>query len=154
MPKIKNILKAAALQGVEDSIKMRVEIDRITEGEHQTEGVLTVFEGSEKIFQCFTLELAWKDNARRISCIPKNVYNVEKRYSTKYKNHFHVLDVPNRSFILIHQANFVRQLLGCIAVGRTLTDIDKDGLRDVTSSVATMNKLNKILPDTFKLTIK
>jgi len=133
---------------------MKVEIKRITEGDRQTEGVLTVFNGDEKVFQCYTLELPDKDNQKRVSCIPKGVYNVEKRYSTKYKHHFHIQDVPNRSYILIHQANYVRQLLGCIAVGKTLTDIDKDGLRDVTSSVATMNKLNGILPDTFKLTIK
>lgn len=133
---------------------MKVTIDRLTEGENQTEGLLTVYQGEEKIFNCYTLELPWKDNEKRVSCIPKGVYNVEKRQSTKYKHHFHILDVPNRSYILIHQANFVRQLKGCIAVGATLTDIDKDGLRDVTSSVATMNKLNKILPQTFKLEIK
>ena len=78
----------------------------------------------------------------------------KKRYSTKYKNHFHVLDVPNRSYILIHHGNYHKHTLGCILVGKTLTDINGDGYRDVTSSVATMNALNKVLPETFKLTIK
>jgi len=139
---------------------MRIEIKRITEGDKQTEGVLTVYqncgegqEGEEKVFQCYTLELPWKNNEKRVSCIPKNTYNVEKRYSTKYKNHFHVLDVPNRSYILIHNGNYNYHTLGCILVGKTLTDINGDGLRDVTSSKSTMNYLNKILPPYFKLTI-
>lgn len=133
---------------------MKVTIDRLTEGEKQTEGLLTVYNGEEKIFNCYTLELPWLDNAKRISCIPKGVYNVEKRQSTKYKHHFHILDVPNRSYILIHQGNYNWHTKGCILVGKTLTDINADGLRDTTSSVATMNKLNKILPHTFKLEIK
>lgn len=133
---------------------MKVIIDRLTEGEKQTEGLLTVYNNEEKIFYCYTLELPWLDNQKRISCIPKGTYNVEKRYSTKYKSHFHILDVPNRSYILIHNGNFNSQTLGCILVGRTMTDINGDGLRDVTSSVATMKKLNKILPNYFKLIIK
>ena len=133
---------------------MKVVIDRLTEGEKQTEGLLTVYSNEEKIFYCYTLELPWLDNQKRISCIPKGVYNVEKRYSTKYKHHFHVLDVPNRSYILIHQGNYNWHTKGCILVGKTLTDINADGLRDTTSSVATMNKLNEILPNTFKLEIR
>ncbi len=133
---------------------MKVIINRITEGEKQTESVLSVInEKEETIFQCYTLELPWLNNQRRVSCIPKGEYNVEKRQSTKYKHHFHVLDVPGRSYILIHRGNYNWHTKGCILVGRTLTDINGDGLRDVTSSVATMNKLNKILPGYFKLEI-
>lgn len=133
---------------------MKVVIDRLTRGESQTEGLLTVYDGDKKVFNCYTLELPDLNNQKRISCIPDGNYNVEKRYSTKYKNHFHVLDVPNRSYILIHQGNYNWHTKGCILVGKTLTDINKDGLRDTTSSVATMNKLNEILPNTFKLEIK
>lgn len=133
---------------------MKVAIDRLTEGEKQTEGLLTVFLDDKKIFNCYSLELPWLDNQHQVSCIPKGTYNVEKRYSTKYKHHFHVLDVPNRSYILIHNGNYNWHTKGCILVGKTLTDINKDGLRDTTSSVETLNKLNEILPNTFKLTIK
>ena len=134
---------------------MKVIIDRLNEGEKQTESLLTVLnEKEETIFNCYTLELPWNDNKKQVSCIPKGEYNVEKRQSTKYKNHFHVLDVPNRSYILIHQGNYNWHTKGCILVGKTLTDINGDGLRDVTSSVATMNKLNKILPNYFKLEIR
>jgi len=134
---------------------MRVIIDRLNEGDKQTESLLTILnEKEETIFNCYTLELPWNDNKKQISCIPKGEYNVEKRQSTKYKNHFHVLDVPNRSYILIHQGNYNWHTKGCILVGKTLTDINNDGLRDVTSSVATMNKLNDILPNYFKLQIR
>jgi hypothetical protein len=134
---------------------MKVIIDRLNEGDKQTESLLTVLnEKEETIFNCYTLELPYNDNKKQVSCIPKGEYNVEKRQSTKYKNHFHVLDVPNRSYILIHQGNYNWHTKGCILVGKTLTDINGDGLRDVTSSVATMNKLNKILPNYFKLEIR
>ena len=134
---------------------MKVIIDTLNEGDKQTESLLTILnDKEEKIFNCYTLELPWNDNKKRISCIPKGEYNVEKRQSTKYKNHFHVLDVPNRSYILIHQGNYNWHTKGCILVGKTLTDINGDGLRDVTSSVSTMNKLNEILPNYFKLQIR
>lgn len=100
-----------------------------------------------------TMELGWNDNKKRVSCIPKGTYNVVARYSEKYKNHFHILDVPNRDFILIHPANYSRQLLGCIAPGAAHVDIDKDGLKDVTSSKDTMQKILTIMPNKFKLTI-
>lgn len=138
---------------------MRIDIKRITESDKQTEGVLTVYQGcpgsneEEVVFQCYTLELPWLDNKARVSCIPKNTYNVEKRSSTKYKHHFHVLNVPNRSWILVHNGNYNWHTKGCILVGKTLTDINGDGYRDVTSSKSTLNYLNKILPPYFKLTI-
>ena len=139
---------------------MRLEIKRFDQDhKEQTEGVATIYqncnecESEKKVFSFYTLELGWNDNEKRISCIPKGTYNVEKRSSPKYKNHFHILDVPNRSMILIHNGNYNTHTKGCILVGRTLTDINGDGLRDVTSSIQTLNKLNDILPPYFKLTI-
>lgn len=105
-------------------------------------------------FKFKTVELEYNDNKKRISCIPKGTYIVVKRYSPKYGNHFHISNVPNRDYILMHQANFSRQLLGCVAVGDSHIDIDKDGLKDVTNSVNTMKKLNEIMPDEFTLIIE
>jgi hypothetical protein len=138
---------------------MKLRIDRLIGNKKldinkkQTLGMLTVYENLRDIFQCKTLELPWKDNASNISCIPAGKYNCVKRFSKKYGWHFHVLGVKGRSFILIHQANFVRQLRGCIAVGKSHTDIDGDGLKDVTSSKDTMKKLLGILPEEFELEI-
>ena len=132
---------------------MNVIIKR-TYQEGQTIGDLEVFDNDKIIFTCKTIELVWAENEQRKSCIPEGNYNVVKRHSDKYGDHFHILDVANRSYILIHNANYSRQLLGCIAVGRTHTDIDRDGLTDVTSSKDTLKEMNKILPDKFELQIK
>lgn len=103
---------------------------------------------------CKTIELPWKDNRKGQSCIPRGQYRVIRRWSPKYGEHFHILDVPNRNYILIHAANYSRQLLGCIGVGQDHKDIDKDGLRDVTSSRATMKMLLATLPiESFQLII-
>ena len=105
-------------------------------------------------FYGVTMELEYNDNKKRISCIPCGTYIVKIRTSKKYGEHFHITDVPNRDFILIHSANYSRQLLGCIGVGKNHIDIDKDGLKDITESKATLKKLYEIMPNEFKLTIK
>jgi len=133
---------------------MKAILTRIGHGETQTLGELDIFSDDDNlIYTCKTLELEEDINAVRDDCIPKGTYKVVRRFSEKYKNHFHILDVPNRSYILIHSANYSRQLLGCIAVGHAHIDIDGDGLKDVTSSKATMQRLNEILPNEFELLI-
>lgn len=70
----------------------------------------------------YTIELPWRENKKRISCIPEGTYILRKRYSEKFKWHFVLLDVPNRSCILIHPANNAeKELQGCIAPVSTLT---------------------------------
>ena len=65
---------------------------------------------------CNTIELPWKKNEKRVSCIPEGKYFIRKRYSQKFKWHLEVLDVENRSFILFHPANnALKELNGCIA---------------------------------------
>lgn len=136
---------------------MRVVIERFRTQlncNKQTIGILFVIDDLNRIIStCNTLELPDFNNQKKISNIPVGKYKVVKRSSAKYGNHFHILNVPNRDYILIHQANYVRQLEGCIAVGNMFTDIDKDGLIDVANSVATMNTLNKLLPSEFDLEI-
>jgi hypothetical protein len=65
---------------------------------------------------CFTIELPWLGNQRNISCIPEGRYELKKRFVQKFGLHLLVVDVPNRSWILIHPANDAKtQLKGCIA---------------------------------------
>ena len=67
-------------------------------------------------FICYAIELPWKNNEKRVSCIPEGKYFIRKRYSQKFKWHLEVLDVENRSFILFHPANnALKELNGCIA---------------------------------------
>jgi hypothetical protein len=101
-----------------------------------------------------TIELEWKNNARRISCIPVGTYTVVKRTSNKYGQHFHLINVPGRDMILIHSGNYYSDSLGCIIVGSDHKDIDKDGLVDVVNSKATLSRMFTTFADRFKLVIK
>ena len=75
---------------------------------------------------CYTIELPWLRNQRRISCIPEGEYVLQKRFSPKFKWHIHLQNVPGRDFILIHPANDARkELLGCIAPVTLHTGIGK-----------------------------
>lgn len=75
-------------------------------------------------FVCFTIELPWKENAKNISCISEGTYELQPRFSDKHKAHLQVMDVYNRSQILIHAANdALVELQGCIAPVMQLTGI-------------------------------
>jgi len=123
--------------------------------ETQTLGEFSYFQDRVKlIFSCKTIELEVDCNAVRDDAIPPGYYTVVKRYSEKYRWHFHITGVEGRSLILIHNANYSRQLLGCVGVGASHVDIDKDGLVDVTSSKSTLKRMNKILPEEFILKVQ
>ena len=123
-------------------------LKRIEEGDKQTLGEFTY-----NAFSCKTIELGWHGNEKQKSCVPKGIYKVVRRNSAKYGEHFHLTNVKDRDLILIHNANFSRQLLGCVGVGDKHTDIDGDGLRDVINSKATLRAMLKVLPEKFLLEI-
>ena len=65
---------------------------------------------------CNTIELPWKNNETRVSCIPEGKYFIKKRYSQKFQWHLEIENVQNRSLILFHPANnALQELNGCIA---------------------------------------
>jgi len=128
---------------------MRITLKRLSDDGVQTLGILTNVTG--KVYH--TLELSWKKNAKQISCIPKGIYKVRKRTSAKYGEHFHILNVPNRDFILCHHGNYHTDILGCILPGKGLADINKDGSLDVTGSRQAMKELLATLPKEFELEI-
>ena len=136
---------------LEDNLFMmeKVYIKRTSDDGTQTLGSMS-YKGKEI---AKTLELPWRENKRRISCIPTGTYRVIRRKSPKYGQHFHILNVESRSYILIHNANYYFQLLGCIGVGRDHADINGDGLMDITSSRSTMTRLLNLLPKEFELVI-
>lgn len=133
---------------------MKLLIERIDRSEKQTIGrmfVLNEHDGSVADFP--SLELPWKDNQKRISCIPTGTYPVKKHSSPKFGKAFWVQDVPGRSEILIHKGNFFDDILGCILPGLSMSDINNDGHIDVTSSSKAIEKMWKLLPKRFDLTI-
>lgn len=68
-------------------------------------------------WSCYTIERPWKNNASNVSCIPEGEYKCEPFSGTKYKDVVQVLDVPDRTFILFHVANFAHDVQGCIGLG-------------------------------------
>lgn len=71
----------------------------------------------------YSLELPWKGNERRMSCIPLGVYECRLVRSPRFGLIYSVADVPGRSSVRIHAANFAgdstlgwqTELEGCIA---------------------------------------
>ena len=100
-----------------------------------------------------TVELPWKNNERRVSCIPAGTYKVIKHKSPKFGECLWIQDVPGRSEILIHVANKSSELLGCIGVGSAINDIDDDETPDVINSKSTLKQLVALMPDEFELEI-
>ena len=133
---------------------MKAVLTRFEFNDVQTLGRLEIFDSKGCVFDCKTLELEVDTNTKRDDAIPYGVYTVVKRKSLKYGDHFHIKNIPNRSYILIHSGNYYTHTLGCILVGEKHLDINKDGLKDVTNSKPTMRALSKILPDKFELEIK
>jgi len=86
-----------------------------------TFGVLTGFD-----FSYESLELPWRDNQHGISCIPEGKYSLKWFESPKHGWCYLLENVPDRSMIEIHSANFAgdeskgwdKQLDGCIALGK------------------------------------
>ena len=95
-----------------------------------------------------TLEEPWRDNARMASCIPSGEYSVSKYSGTRHKNAFYVHDVPDRSDILIHEGNTLKNTSGCILFGKSFSQWGLD------KSLEAMLYLNVVLPRNFILEVK
>lgn len=118
--------------------KRQIIIVRDSYGEECTLGKLYL----DGVPVCETLELPWRDNTPRASCIPKGTYPVvfRKEAGSKYKyRHLHVLHVPNRSLILFHIGNTAADTLGCILPGL------RRGKNAVLSSALAFDKLMGLL---------
>lgn len=126
----------------------RVRLIRLNGTPHATHGKLTVVENDKALFECFTIEREWSNNKVGVSCIPQGKYSVVKTYSPRFKKDLYLIEnVPNRSGIRLHPANYARQLNGCIAFGSKLIDIDGDGKLDVTNSRKTHNEFDAVMED-------
>lgn len=128
----------------------------------ETLGSLFIMDGYNKIFECKTIELPiitipLKLNSIKTNCIPEGEYEVIKTFSPTKGRCFHILNIPNRTNILIHVGNYATgkqvDTEGCILPGSKFKDINGDGNLDVIESANTMKALLGILPNKFKLYI-
>lgn len=68
----------------------------------------------------YTVEKAWKNNERRVSCIPDGTYKIIPHNTERFPKTYEVTAVPGRDAILVHAGNSERDVEGCIAVGHDL----------------------------------
>lgn len=128
----------------------------VTLTRNQDDGVQTLGEMSYGNFKCNTLELAWKNNQRNISSIPKGEYDVKWTFSPKFMKYtYEVQGVPNRSGIRLHIGNFFNQIQGCILLGNGYRDVNNDKRLDIINSTVTLKAFEEHLNrKPFKLIIK
>jgi len=121
--------------------------DRLEEG---TFGKLIFPDG----WWCYTVERPWLDNKPMVSCIPDGVYTLGLRYSPtvkritrgRYSEGWEIQDVPGRSYIMVHPANWPTDLNGCVGVGEKYTELQgRDGKlhKAVTNSQGTFDEVMK-----------
>lgn len=135
---------------------MRNVLIRLCDNGIQTLGEWRVYKEEKLLFECKTLELAYRDNEPNKSCIPKGTYLVKKRRDKRSKfkyPHLHIQHVVNRKYILVHIGNYHTQIAGCILPGNNFMDINKDGQKDVLNSAITFNKLMEVVPESFVLEV-
>ena len=72
------------------------------------------------IFEAYSLELPYLNNVQDISSIPVGIYQIKYHSSAKFPKAIELLNVPNRSGILIHQGNKPKDTHGCILIGKEL----------------------------------
>jgi len=101
---------------------MTIILVRYSESQIGTRGKLITTDKNGNLKEFHTLEKQWKNNQNQISCIPTGKYPISFEYSPSFKqNLWELKNVPNRNEIKIHPANKESQLLGCIALGKTIT---------------------------------
>lgn len=117
----------------------RLTITRGTSGKKETVGLFVARSGNNTLIGK-TLELPWLNNKKNVSCIPKGIYDAKVAYMESLDGYYYkLINVLDRTEIYIHIGNYYSDIKGCIILGANLSDINKDGEPDVTSSTVTVN---------------
>lgn len=125
---------------------MKLVINRIIEGLHQTLGHGYIIHKGNIVFTFVTLELCNLHNAVNISSIPANTYPAEVITRPNGDKAILIKNVPHRSSILIHIGNYYTDIKGCVLVGQYFNNINTDGITDVCNSTETSNKILSYCP--------
>lgn len=67
----------------------------------------------------YSLELPWRNNQFRVSCIPEGTYKCVWHYSPKFGWTYRVTGTEPRTHILFHAGNNPSNTWGCILLGKT-----------------------------------
>lgn len=103
-------------------------------------------------FSCYTVERPWLNNASRISCVPEGLYNLVWHNGPKFGKTVALVGgtvsqypdgISKRSAILIHPANEMNDLEGCIGLGDNLGYIRAKWA--VLNSVVTIKEFYRLL---------
>lgn len=128
---------------------------RTSPSDQGTEGILFI-----KNFQCYSLELPWRDNKSNISCVPADEYLCELILSPKFGWVYHLTDVKGRTYILTHSGNWAGDVSkgyhthshGCLLFGSARGTLK--GQRAVLNSAYTVQKIISLMrPNKFLLRI-
>ncbi len=124
-----------------------IRIERVFQNENKTLSECAIMQGRSILTTFVGIELPWQGNQPNVSCVPPGMYRafaVKRASNGRYA--IWLQDVKNRSQVMIHTANFVRQLRGCLAPGREWKDIDNDGILDVIRSAEVMREIEQHIP--------
>ena len=112
---------------------MKLQVVRTQFGTDATNGLLFV----NGLFECYTLEDQYQAvKVMHETCIPEGTYDIKfrtvggfhekykKRYGADHYGMLHLQDVPNFTYILIHQGNSDEHTSGCLILGETQQDLD------------------------------
>lgn len=144
---------------------MKLLLIRDYKGADCNQGTLA-FATTAEDFDCQTIERPWIPSAvcrgglKSRSCVPAGLYRLE-RHNTEAHPHTWALVNPQldvvhfgddnderiRVGVLIHIANYARELKACIGIGEGRGH-DEHGFRSVTSSRLAMIELQRLLPYT------
>lgn len=110
---------------------------RYKSSEGYTAGMLAI---NGELF--YTIERPWLGNQSNVSCIPAGIYSVgflAKSGSGRYRNVWHIQNVPGRYGVLVHKGNLASHSKGCIILGSKPGKLG--GKQAVLSSATAMRRL-------------
>lgn len=103
--------------------------------DESTGGIITGPSG----LQLFSLELPWRNNQLRVSCIPDGKYPCVWHLSPKFGWTYILLNTEPRTQILIHPGNYPANTWGCILLGKSRS------LNRVWNSIAAVQQFSAVL---------
>ena len=101
----------------------KLELIRFANFSDRTLGLLRYEYGKDAFY---TIERPWLYNAPNISCIPAGTYVMRRFYDVHgYRSSkaitedyvWEICNVPDRTVILLHVANYARNVEGCVGLG-------------------------------------